>query len=61
MAAGEYLLLCTDGLVETVPDQEMYQAVWERGGGEDCLERLLELAKSGGAPDNVTMVLLRMD
>ena len=61
MAAGDYLLLCTDGLVETVSDQEMYQEIWGREDGGSCLERLLEISKGNGAPDNVTVVLLRMD
>ena len=30
-----------------------------RGGGDSCLNRLLEIAKGQGAPDNVTAVLLR--
>ncbi len=45
------------------PDPEApsdsYEAVLEAGDGGACLERLLELARSRGAPDNVTAVLLR--
>ncbi len=55
---GDYLLLCTDGLVGTVTDREMEREVL-RGGGDSCLNRLLEIAKGQGAPDNVTAVLLR--
>lgn len=55
---GEYLLLCTDGLVNTVTDQEIWETVlqWEP---EPCLARLLEISKSHGASDNVTVVLAR--
>lgn len=59
MAAGEYLLLCSDGLVETVTDQEMLFEVLHGGRAEDCLERLINIAKTRGAPDNVTGVLMR--
>lgn len=59
MAAGEYLLLCSDGLVETVTDQEMLFEVLHGGQAEDCLERLLNIAKTRGAPDNITGVLMR--
>ena len=59
MQAGEYLLLCTDGLVNTVTDQEMLFEVIHRGSPDSCLERLLEIAKSQGAPDNVTVVLMQ--
>ena len=61
MAAGEYILLCTDGLVETVSDQEMFREIWETGDPEGCLDRMMEISKSNGAADNVTMVLLRME
>ena len=59
MAEGDYLLLCTDGLVETATDQEMEEAVLRGGDPNGCLDRLLSLAKRRGAADNVTAVLLR--
>lgn len=59
MASGDYLLLCTDGLVGTVTDQEMLFEVIHGEGPESCLDRLMEIAKSQGAPDNVTAVLMR--
>ena len=58
MKAGEYLLLCTDGLVDTVTDQEMLFEVIHGDGPDTCLDRLLEISKSRGAADNVTAVLL---
>ena len=59
MAAGDYLLLCTDGLVETATDQEMEEEVLRGGDPNGCLDRLLSLAKRRGAADNVTAVLLQ--
>lgn len=56
---GDSLLLCTDGLTGPVTDRELGREVARDPGGEPCLERLLELAKQRGAPDNVTAVLLR--
>ena len=56
---GEYLLLCTDGLIDTVTDQEMLFEVIHGGEPDTCLDRLLELSKSRGAPDNVTAVLMK--
>ena len=56
---GDSLLLCTDGLTGTVRDQELAQEIHSSGGDNQCLDRLLELAKAQGAPDNVTAVLLR--
>lgn len=59
MEPGEFLLLCSDGLVDTVTDQEMMDEVNRAEAGETCLARLLEISKSRGAKDNVTAVLMR--
>lgn len=59
MAAGEFLLLCTDGMVDTVTDQEMLYEVIHGGDPDTCLGRLLDISKSQGASDNVTAVLMQ--
>lgn len=56
--SGDFLLLCTDGLIETATDQEMEAEVL-RGCENTCMDRLLEIARSQGAPDNLTAVLMR--
>lgn len=58
MKAGEYILLCTDGLIDTVSDQEMLFEVIHGETPVTCLQRLLAISKSHGAPDNVTAVLM---
>ena len=55
---GEFLLLCTDGLVNTVSDQEILFEIIHAGNVEDCLRCLFELAQKRGAPDNLTAVLV---
>lgn len=59
MEKEEYLLLCTDGLINTVTDQQMLFEILHGGSLEQSLQRLLEISKSQGAPDNVTAVLMR--
>ena len=59
LEAGEYLLLCTDGLVNTVTDQEMLFEVIHGDSTDSCLDRLMTIAKNQGAPDNVTVVLMQ--
>jgi len=52
------LLLCTDGLSNLMDDQEI---LFEVAYGEDkqqCCQRLLDIAKNRGAPDNVTSLLV---
>ena len=55
---GDFLLLCSDGLVNTVSDMEILFEVIHNGEPTDCLSRLLELSHQRGAPDNVTAILL---
>ena len=57
---GDCFLLCTDGLSNMLDDQEILFEVSYGQGDEQCCERLLEIAKNRGAPDNVTSVLVRV-
>ena len=59
MEQGDFILLCTDGLVNTVTDQEMLFEIVHGGDLDTCLGRLLHISKSQGAPDNVTAVLMQ--
>ena len=56
---GDFLLLCSDGLVDTVTDQEMLFEVIHGDDLNTCLDRLLSISKSRGASDNVTAVLMK--
>lgn len=56
---GDYILLCTDGLVDTVSARAIEREILGSDDDNTCLDRLLELAKKNGAADNVTAVLLR--
>ena len=59
MEPGDYVLLCTDGLIETATDKEMEEEILRGGDPNSCMDRLLDLAKRRGAADNVTAVLLK--
>lgn len=61
LSEGDCLLLCTDGMSGTALDEELSAVVRSTADGEAALARLLEIAKSRGAPDNVTAVLIRSD
>ena len=60
LGPGDCLLLCSDGLINVVTDQEILYEVIHGGELESCCQRLLDIALSRGAPDNVTVVLLQM-
>lgn len=59
LSPGDCLLLCSDGLSNVVNEQEMLYEVVHGGAPEQCCQRLLNIALSRGAPDNVTVVLMR--
>ena len=56
----ECLLLCTDGLSNMVDEQEMLFEVVHGVNKKSSGERLLDIAKNRGAPDNVTCVLIQV-
>lgn len=58
--AGDFLLLCSDGLSNVVTDQELLYEIAHGGPPETCCERLLNLTLSRGAPDNITAVLFEL-
>ena len=58
LSKGEFLLLCSDGLSNVLDDQEILFEIIHGVNRADCCQRLLEIAKNRGAPDNVTSVLM---
>ena len=57
---GDCLVLCTDGLSNVMDDQEILFEVVHGVNKQYCCQRLLEIAKNRGAPDNVTGVLVQV-
>jgi serine/threonine protein phosphatase PrpC len=56
---GDRFMLASDGLTRVVDDQEI-AAELERGSPADAAERLVQTVLARGAPDNVTIVVLRL-
>ena len=54
---GDQLLLCTDGLTETVEDATITQVLREAKSAQAACQELVDLALAGGGTDNVTVVL----
>ena len=57
---GDCLLLCSDGLSNMLVDQEILFEVVHGVSKQQCCQRLLDIAKNRGAPDNVTSVLIQI-
>ncbi len=58
VAKGDFILLCSDGLSNVMDDQEILFEVVHGVNKQLCCQRLLNIAKNRGAPDNVTGVLV---
>jgi PPM family protein phosphatase len=59
LLAGDILLLCTDGLWSLLSDQEMREALQSLSPTDACRE-LVQRAKERGAPDNITLQVLKI-
>ena len=57
---GNYILLCSDGLSNIIDEQEILFEVVYGEQKAQCCQRLLDIAKKRGAPDNVTSVLIQI-
>ena len=59
LARGDYLLLCSDGLSNMVSKSELLYEIVHGGDESECCNRLIDIAKTRGAPDNITVVLIK--
>jgi len=59
LQSGEYLLLCSDGLSNVVPEQTIHSEILRGPTMSEVCDRLLKLSIMHGAPDNVTAALLK--
>jgi len=50
----EKVILCTDGLSNLISEQELYDIVMN---SDDCCAELVELSKSRGAKDNISVIV----
>ena len=57
--AGDLLLLCTDGLSELVPEEEVIGIV-QQYEPQESVQRLIERANEMGGKDNITAVVARV-
>ena len=57
---GDALLVCSDGLTGVVDDEQITATVFAHSSPQAACDELIELAPESGAPDNVTVVLMRV-
>ncbi|WP_158645605.1 PP2C family protein-serine/threonine phosphatase [Stackebrandtia albiflava] len=54
---GDRYLICSDGLPDATDADDIAAALRDGGEPQGCVDRLMELAMAGGAPDNVTVIV----
>ncbi len=54
---GDWILLCTDGLVNMVKDKEITEEFREGGTAAEIAARLVRLANDNGGKDNITVIV----
>ncbi len=58
---GDLFLLCSDGLSNVLPDEDILSVMIKHGENvEEACGELIRLAREGGGPDNITVVIVRI-
>ena len=60
LRTGDTLLLCSDGLTGSVPDDRIARSL-VGGSPAEVADRLVSLALAAGGPDNVTVIVVRIE
>jgi protein phosphatase len=58
---GDVVLLCSDGLVNHVRDEEIAQIALEQPDADRACEKLVALANERGGRDNISVVIVRVE
>jgi protein phosphatase len=57
---GDVVLLCSDGLINHVRDEEIAQIALEQADPDRACEQLVNLANERGGRDNISVVIIRV-
>ena len=60
LRAGDCLLVCSDGLTDMVPEENIVRTLREGQSAEKTAQMLQELALENGGRDNVTVLIVRV-
>jgi serine/threonine protein phosphatase PrpC len=61
LVSGDLFLITSDGLHGVVEEEAIGSIAGSAGSTEQCAERLVQAARSAGAPDNISVVALRYE
>ncbi|MDW8148779.1 MAG: SpoIIE family protein phosphatase [Roseiflexaceae bacterium] len=58
---GDIVLLCSDGLVNHVNDEEIVQIAFDEPDPDRAVTRMVNLANERGGRDNISVVMVRVE
>jgi protein phosphatase len=61
LAAGDRVLLCSDGLYSVLNDDSIGETLVQSGDLRSVCQTLVDQVNRGGGPDNVTTIVLQID
>ncbi|MFN8525360.1 MAG: Stp1/IreP family PP2C-type Ser/Thr phosphatase [Chloroflexota bacterium] len=61
LAVGDSVVLCSDGLTEHVPDDDLARVMRESASVDSAAQRLVDLANENGGSDNISVVIARRE
>lgn len=53
---GNQIVMCSDGLSNMVPDEEIYEIIQEQKGNK--AQKLIDMANANGGKDNITVIVV---
>lgn len=59
LEAGDWLLMCTDGLTAVLQDEQIARVLAQSETPDEACKSLVQMTLDGGAPDNVTVVAIK--
>jgi serine/threonine protein phosphatase PrpC len=51
-------LLCSDGLIDEVREEDIAEALWRHRDPQECADRLVDMANEAGGHDNITVIVV---
>ena len=55
---GDRFILCTDGLIDEVREEDIAEALWRHRDPQVCADALVDLANAAGGHDNITVMVV---
>lgn len=58
---GDLVLMCTDGLSNMLPDEDIYEIIRDKKSAEDMVSALVSKSRENGGRDNISVIVVDPD